>query len=669
MKKVIMIFSTNENMDAINYLHNQLENVFESEIEIEDVFLDALNKNEKLEADAYLIVSEDILELLKNNISDFSRILIVRRAINKNSLSDVEKISDDETVLVVNDSVVSSLQTMYNLYELGFGNLNLVPFDETKPISIYEGIPVAITPDEEHLVPPGIGRIINIGYREISFDTMLHLAQLLDLENSRIYRNLILNSKTVTDSGSLLYTKYLQELLKSQALSRTVGGDNQAIILCSVGNQIIYMNPKAEELIGVQNAGRNIESVLDLSSMTDGDYAQAETEISGDIYSVDKSPVKLMTEIIGFSYTLSPYVGRSESSRNGMFARYTFGDIIHRSEAMDRLIDMAKDISKTDYTVSITGESGTGKEMFAQSIHNYSLRKDKPFVAINCAALTDSLLDSELFGYEKGSFTGADSHGKIGLFEQAHGGTIFLDEIGDISPHMQLRLLRALQEKQIMKVGGTRLIDIDVRVIAATNKNLEEEVMKGNFRDDLFYRLNVIPLHVPPLRERKEDVLPLFRYFVGDKFADLTEEEKEQLTSSSWPGNIRQLENVATYYCALSSLPPLITDEKKSASLSSGEKNHIVLTETELSEYVLNIISDNSLPYHGIGRGAILDILRSYSINIGEGKLREILRHLSSRGLIDIRKGRTGSVITDAGRAYLQEHSSYDTERHAAARL
>ncbi|HIV79528.1 MAG TPA: sigma 54-interacting transcriptional regulator [Candidatus Avanaerovorax faecigallinarum] len=669
MKKVIMIFSTNENMDAINYLHNQLENVFEFEIEIEDVFLDALNKNEKLEADAYLIVSEDILELLKNNISDFSRILIVRRAINKNSLSDVEKISDDETVLVVNDSVVSSLQTMYNLYELGFGNLNLVPFDETKPISIYEGIPVAITPDEEHLVPPGIGRIINIGYREISFDTMLHLAQLLDLENSRIYRNLILNSKTVTDSGSLLYTKYLQELLKSQALSRTVGGDNQAIILCSVGNQIIYMNPKAEELIGVQNAGRNIESVLDLSSMTDGDYAQAETEISGDIYSVDKSPVKLMTEIIGFSYTLSPYVGRSESSRNGMFARYTFGDIIHRSEAMDRLIDMAKDISKTDYTVSITGESGTGKEMFAQSIHNYSLRKDKPFVAINCAALTDSLLDSELFGYEKGSFTGADSHGKIGLFEQAHGGTIFLDEIGDISPHMQLRLLRALQEKQIMKVGGTRLIDIDVRVIAATNKNLEEEVMKGNFRDDLFYRLNVIPLHVPPLRERKEDVLPLFRYFVGDKFADLTEEEKEQLTSSSWPGNIRQLENVATYYCALSSLPPLITDEKKSASLSSGEKNHIVLTETELSEYVLNIISDNSLPYHGIGRGAILDILRSYSINIGEGKLREILRHLSSRGLIDIRKGRTGSVITDAGRAYLQEHSSYDTERHAAARL
>lgn len=665
MKKVIMIFSTNENMGAINYLHNQLENVFESEIEIEDVFLDALNKNEKLEADAYLIVSEDILELLKNNISDFSRILIVRRAINKNSISDVEKISDDQTVLVINDSVVSSLQTMYNLYELGFGNLNLVPFDETKPISIYEGIPVAITPDEEHLVPPGIGRIINIGYREISFDTMLHLAQLLDLENSRTYRNLILNSKTVTDSGSLLYTKYLQELLKSQALSRTVGGDNQAIILCSVGNQIIYMNPKADELIGVQSAGRNIESVLDLSSMTDGDYAQAETEISGDIYSVDKSPVKLMTEIIGFSYTLSPYVGRSESSRNGMFARYTFGDIIHRSEAMDRLIDMAKDISKTDYTVSITGESGTGKEMFAQSIHNYSLRKDKPFVAINCAALTDSLLDSELFGYEKGSFTGADSHGKIGLFEQAHGGTIFLDEIGDISPHMQLRLLRALQEKQIMKVGGTRLIDIDVRVIAATNKNLEEEVMKGNFRDDLFYRLNVIPLHVPPLRERKEDVLPLFRYFVGDKFADLTEEEKNRLVSNSWPGNVRQLENVATYYCALSSLPPLKGGDE-GPSRSAGVNYAVGMTEDELTEYVLNIISKNSLPYHGIGRGAILELLRESSVSIGEGKLRDILQALSSKGLIVIHKGRTGSIITDAGRAYLRElspDSSDNTKR------
>ncbi len=657
MKKVIMIFSTSENIGAINYLHNQLENVFESEIDIEDVYLDTLRKDQKLEADAYLIVSEDILQLLKNNISDFSKILIVRRAINKNSLADVERISDDETVLVVNDSVVSSLQTMYNLYELGFGNLNLVPFDETRPISIYDGIPVAITPNEEHLVPAGIDRIINIGYREISFDTMLHLAQLLDLENSRTYRNLILNSKTVTDSGSLLYTKYLQQLLKSQALSRNTAVENQAIILCSVGKQIIYMNPKAEELIGIQNAGRNIDHVLDLSTLVDSDYAQAETEVSGDLYSVDKSPVKLMSEIIGFSYTLSPYIGRSESSRNGMFARYTFADIIHRSEKMERLINMAKDISKTNHTVSITGESGTGKELFAQSIHNYSLRKDKPFVAINCAALTDSLLDSELFGYERGSFTGADSHGKIGLFEQAHGGTIFLDEIGDISPHMQLRLLRALQEKQIMKVGGTKLIDIDVRVIAATNKNLEEEVMRGNFRDDLFYRLNVIPLHVPPLRERKEDVLPLFRYFVGDKFADLTESEKDLLTSNSWPGNIRQLENVATYYCALSSLPPLKNEDEKSWHQDS-QSGRIALTENDLSKYVLSIIGDNSLPYHGIGRGAILETLKEYSINIGEGKLREILQTLNQEGLIDIHKGRTGSVITDDGRKYLREHSS-----------
>lgn len=645
MKKVIMIFSTSENTGAIQYLHHQLENVFESEIEIEDVFLDSLSKSQKLEADAYLIVSEDILQLLKNNISDYSKILIVRRSINKNYLADVERISDGETVLVVNDSVVSSLQAMYNLYELGFGNLNLVPFDETKPASIYDGIPVAVTPNEEHLVPEGIERIINIGYREISFDTLLHLAQLLGLENSRTYKNLILNSKTVTDSGSLLYTKYLQELLKTQALSRTASEGNQAIVLCSLVNQIIYMNPKAEELISPQSAGRNIETILTFSAGAKGDYMQTEVEISGDLYSVDKSPIKLMSETIGFSYTLSPYREKSETSKNGMFAKYTFNDIVHRSEKMDLLINMAKDISKTDYTVSITGESGTGKEMFAQSIHNYSLRKDKPFVAINCAALTDSLLDSELFGYEKGSFTGADAHGKIGLFEQAHGGTIFLDEIGDISSHMQLRLLRALQEKQIMRVGGTRLINIDVRVIAATNKNLEEEVLKGNFRDDLFYRLNVIPLHVPPLRERKEDVLPLFRYFVGDKFADLTEAEKSQLTASSWPGNVRELENVATYYCALSRLP---ASERIHCSERHTHSDAIFDFEN-VKFHLLDIICQHTQLSHGVGQIIVLQSLRERGINVGDKTLRLLLKQLSDDGLITICKGRTGMKITSLG--------------------
>ena len=240
MKKIMMIFNTGENIQAIQHLHYQLYNIFETEIKIEDIYLDDLNKTDKLQADAYLIVSEDVLQLLKENISDYSKILVLRRSINKNSLSAVAEIPDGETVLVVNDSVVSSLQAMYNLYELGFGNLNLLPFDETKPVSEYDGIPTAITPDEEHLVPPQIPCVINIGYRNISFDTLLRLAQLLGLENSRTYKNLLLSMKTTTDSSSFLYTRYLQELLKTQALSKTASIIDQAVILCNVENQIIY---------------------------------------------------------------------------------------------------------------------------------------------------------------------------------------------------------------------------------------------------------------------------------------------------------------------------------------------------------------------------------------------------------------------------------------------
>lgn len=657
MKKVMMIFYAGKSGRAIESLHGQLRSIFEEFIEIEDVYLNEAAEDAPLTADAYMIDSRDMLQHLRNSISDYSKILVINKSVNEGALSPLSRIPDGEAVLVVNDSAHSSLQTVYNLYELGFNNLRLIPFDAGKPVSDYEGITTAITPNEERLVPPDIENVINIGDREFSFDTLIRLLQILEITNSHIYKNLLLRMRSAGDYGSGLYTKYLREILKDQFLARIISNDGQAVVLCGIDNRIMYMNPKSEELFGSNVREEYIGNLFDFSSLREGDYAETETEISGKVYSVDKSPIRLMSENIGFSYTFQPYRDKSRSHKSGMYARYAFDDIIHRSQAMKDLISMAKDIAKTDYTISITGETGTGKEMIAQSIHNYSLRKDRPFVAINCAALTDSLLNSELFGYEKGSFTGADSRGKSGLFEQAHGGTIFLDEIGDISPHVQLRLLRAIQEKQIMKVGGTKFIDIDVRIIAATNKNLEEEVLKGNFRNDLFYRLNVIPIHVPPLRERRSDVLPLFEVFVGGKFADLTEREKRTLMNYSWPGNIRQLKNVATYFRALSALPDLSGGQKTeySACPSNGAE---VMTEEALSQYVLTIISENSLPYRGIGRSAIIKSLRERSVRIGEGKLREILKDLSRRGFIEIHKGRTGSIITASGREYLDKRGT-----------
>ncbi|MBN1105027.1 MAG: sigma-54-dependent Fis family transcriptional regulator [Deltaproteobacteria bacterium] len=223
--------------------------------------------------------------------------------------------------------------------------------------------------------------------------------------------------------------------------------------------------------------------------------------------------------------------------------------IIGRSGALDRVLELVEQVAQTKVSVLITGESGVGKELVADAIHNASSRREKPFIKVHCAALSESLLESELFGHEKGSFTGASSQRK-GRFELADGGTIFLDEIGEINPSVQIKILRVLQEKTFERVGGEKTIHVDTRIIAATNRDLKEEVEKGHFREDLYYRLNVVNIHVPPLRERKDDI-PLLTSAFLEQFAGENEKNIEgidnkastMLYNYNWPGNIRELRN------------------------------------------------------------------------------------------------------------------------------
>jgi DNA-binding NtrC family response regulator len=230
--------------------------------------------------------------------------------------------------------------------------------------------------------------------------------------------------------------------------------------------------------------------------------------------------------------------------------RYSFGNILGKNSRMQEIYELISDISNTDSTVLIQGESGTGKELIARAIHFNSHRKAKPFIVANCSAYSQNLLESELFGHEKGAFTGAIRR-KIGRFELAHGGTIFLDEIGEVSPPTQILLLRVVQDHRFERVGGEETLEVDVRVIAATNKNLTEEMKKGTFREDLYYRLNVIPIFVPPLRERKDDISLLASHFLqkfshakGKEVTSISPEVMEILLAHSWPGNVRELENV-----------------------------------------------------------------------------------------------------------------------------
>jgi transcriptional regulator with PAS, ATPase and Fis domain len=235
---------------------------------------------------------------------------------------------------------------------------------------------------------------------------------------------------------------------------------------------------------------------------------------------------------------------------SGSHARFQFDDIIAISPVMTNLLDFARRVADSPSSVLITGESGTGKEVFAQAIHQASSRRDAGFIAINCGAISPTLIESELFGYEEGAFTGAKKGGRPGKFELADKGTLFLDEIGEMSPDMQVKLLRAIQEGRVTRVGGSKEIPVDVRIIAATNRNPAEAINAGRFRPDLYYRLNVIPLSIPPLRERREDIRPLFKLFLkqkagllGRRLPYISPVIMDSILAYSWPGNIRELEN------------------------------------------------------------------------------------------------------------------------------
>jgi DNA-binding NtrC family response regulator len=281
--------------------------------------------------------------------------------------------------------------------------------------------------------------------------------------------------------------------------------------------------------------------------------------------------------------------------------RYSFGNILGKNTRMQVIYDLISDISNTDSTVLIQGQSGTGKELIARAIHYNSYRKNKPFVVANCSAYSQNLLESELFGHEKGSFTGAIRR-KTGRFELAHGGTIFLDEIGEVSPPTQILLLRVLQDHRFERVGGEETLEVDVRVIAATNKNLMEEIRKGTFREDLYYRLNVIPIFVPPLHERKDDVPLLASHFLkkfcqekGKGVTGISSEVMEIFLAHSWPGNVRELENVIEHAIIIAKqekilpkdLPQYLLQQplptKQLISLQDHEKDLIMKTLEEMN--------------------------------------------------------------------------------------
>ena len=309
-----------------------------------------------------------------------------------------------------------------------------------------------------------------------------------------------------------------------------------------------------------------------------------------------------------------------------------FPNIIGESKEIEYVKKLALKASKTNSTVLILGESGTGKTILAKSIHENSRLKEKPFIHVNCGAIPETLLESELFGYERGAFTGARKEGKIGYFEMANEGTIFLDEIGDISLTLQVKLLQVLQDKSFYRVGGTEKVKVNVRIIAATNKNLEEEMAAGRFREDLYYRINVFPIWIPPLRERMEDIHPLVRYILPKILKDIgggnkriSAEALNLLTKYNWPGNVRELENILERAINLTEGSTILS---KHIALNIGKEEFDNKEIIPLKEVVYNCEKDSierALAYYngdkkkamealGISKTTFYDKLRKYEI-------------------------------------------------------
>ena len=307
-------------------------------------------------------------------------------------------------------------------------------------------------------------------------------------------------------------------------------------------------------------------------------------------------------------------------------AIYTFDKIIGRNERFIKIIEYAKKIADSKSTVLITGESGTGKEVFAQSIHNHSIRKEEPFIAVNCGAIPRTLIESELFGYEEGAFTGAKKGGNAGKFELADEGTIFLDEIGEMPLDMQIKLLRVIEEGVITRIGSHKQIPVNVRIIAATNKDLVKEVEKGNFRRDLYYRLNVLPIHLPPLRERKEDI-PMLVDFYMDKTSkrlnkrrvEITPEYMAYLKDCKWEGNIRELENTIELIVNTEALYTVQATAVIRKDEAEGDLNFLSLDELERQHitYVISKVKGNitsAAKALGVGRNTLYRKLQKYNI-------------------------------------------------------
>ncbi len=655
----------------------ELQSAFGKNLEIEAYCLENINKKIDIDGDLLLISSYEILDMIKPWMEKDTEFVIMKRTLTMDALNKIKEIPDGSEVMLVNSSKLLALETIAQIYELGIRDINLMPvYPELEELP---DIKIAVTPGEVKYVPRGTEQIIDIQNRIIDLtsitDIMARLGFALD-ESQDILKNYI----NVVAPMSYGVRKLLDKsnILKRQ-LEVILNITDHGIIAINTDGIITECNQLIIDILELSRddiIGKMIDKLLPqlkLEEVLDSRETKKNQlmKINDQVIVLENYPILYEKELMGaFSIIreFSEMEKNQQKLRNrvvqkGHVAQYTFFSIIGNSDILNKTKVRARKMARSDSTILISGESGTGKELFAQAIHNASPRKERPFVALNCSALTETLLESELFGYEAGAFTGARKKGKLGLFELAHTGTIFLDEIGEISLKLQAKLLRVLEEKKLIKVGGNSLIDIDVRIIAASNKDLKKLVNEKKFREDLYYRLNVLPLTIPPLRNRREDIPLLIKDFLEKNRykKELNEDIMKKLIKYDWKGNIRELENCIEYMVQMTEgeitgqdLPPYVYEEEEYLLINYKLSKEEIIIVREINQKpvnlkVMEILQKAKLLGEKRGRRSILSIMNKRGLNISDYELRKVLSEINKEGLIEIGRGREGTIITEKG--------------------
>ncbi|MHB1654525.1 MAG: sigma-54 interaction domain-containing protein, partial [Desulfitobacteriaceae bacterium] len=568
---------------------------------------------------------------------------------------------------------------------LGINHINYIPYCPGSKIeqSVLSTVDLAITAGASHFVPSNINRIVDLGLKVLDISTVVEIIINLGLPLERINLFTLRYMKEFIDLNRKISD------LKSR-LETVLDASSNGIVALDPEENVVFMNKNSETFLFPEkpiSVGDNIIDFIKNANLIAfvKDLDTRET----DVFKINKKDVmvaknylnngeKATGTVLSFSYVseiqdIEKEI-RKKLSNKGNVAKYDFSDIIGSSKSIRTATDMTKKVARTDLSVLLLGENGTGKELFAQAIHKNSARRDGPFVAVNFAALPENLIESELFGYEEGAFTGAKKGGKLGLFESAHRGTIFLDEIGDAPLSLQARLLRVIQEKEVLRVGGVSPIPVDVRIIAATNRNLKELITINLFRKDLYYRLNTITIRIPSLRERKEDIPNIMNYYMNTLGAQKTfsNSATRKLMDYNWPGNVRELQNLILFVVEIID-GDLVDIEDLPVDILGGHEDFSTIVDTgkdrredivqtverhgdvRLFMLILDELEEAENLYQRVGRSYLVTRLSHKGVPVTANILRRVLKKLEELGCVNIGSTKQGTAITLIGKEILKK--------------